>query len=147
MANFSVADRDRPAVRDAPSTRRSLLRTATAAAVAGLSGCSALGGGGADAVGLYLFNETDAELRVTLHYLDCEQVGREQHSIGVEAGTYAYSANEVVANSGACALEVTTGDGPADTYEWNVGRETLVVTVKPDAVAFDLRAPTYTPDR
>jgi hypothetical protein len=133
-------------MRDASPTRRALLRTATAAAVAGLSGCSALGGG-TDAVDCYLFNETDTELRVTLHYLDCEQVGREQHSIGVEAGQYAYSANEVVANSGPCALEVTTARGHADTYEWDVGRETLVVTVTPDAVTFDLRAPTYTPDR
>lgn len=131
-------------MRDWSLSRRSVLQAGGLAVLPAIAGCSTLGSEH-EAVSLYVYNETTSELTATLHYLTCEQIGNEQQSITVESDTYSYYASTVVADSGMCSLEVSTPDGPSDTYKWDVGRKTLVITIKSDSIEFTHRSPTYTP--
>lgn len=132
-------------MRDWSLSRRSVLRAGILASLPGVAGCSTRSG--YNAIDVYIYNETEAELTATFRFLTCEQVGDEQQTIGVEPDLYSYSANTVIADSGMCSLEVSIPDGPSDTYEWEVGQKTLVITIKPDSIEFTRRSPTYTPER
>lgn len=126
-------------------SRRSVLRATGSTALVGLAGCTGPTDGNLDANALYILNETPTRQIVTLHYLECDNVSRDEQSLEVSVDSYTYSANSVVSDSGPCTLEVSTLSGLSKTYTWNVGRQTLTITVTSDGIEFDHRPRSYDP--